>query len=190
MIKALIFDCFGVFYADPVLDHMRNPQTPVEEANALHSLDEQAARGKVSKVEFVQRASQVLQCREDAVEQRFFHSKHRDQELTNLVRDLHGKYKVALLSNIGADMMDGFFTPNECNELFDATILSGRVGYAKPDPEIFRLTCSELSVDLSEAVMIDDVQSNIDAAKCLGMQGIHYVNVAQCKAELGVILAS
>lgn len=41
MIKALIFDCFGVFYTDPVFAYMRDPQTPLEKANALHALDEE-----------------------------------------------------------------------------------------------------------------------------------------------------
>ena len=48
MIRALVFDCFGVFYPDPVFTYMRDPQNPPEKAEALHTLDELAARGQLS----------------------------------------------------------------------------------------------------------------------------------------------
>lgn len=187
MIKALIFDCFGVFYTDPVFAYMHDPKTPSEKANTLHELDEQAARGKLSKSSFVEQVSQLLKRPAEEIEQQFFRSEDRNQELVNFIQELRKDYKVALLSNIGADMMDGFFTPDERKELFDVAILSGAVGYAKPDPEIFRLACTKLGVLPTETVMIDDVQNNVDTAKGLGMQGIHYENFAQFKLNLDVI---
>ena len=50
MIKALVFDCFGVFYTDPVFSYMRDPQSPPGKAKTLHSFDEQAARGKLTRL--------------------------------------------------------------------------------------------------------------------------------------------
>src|SRR5262245_51381882 len=127
MIKALIFDCFGVFYADPVSAYMRDPSTPLEKAEALHSLDEQAARGTLSKDGFIAQAAPIVGVTKDEAERRFFHSNDRNEKLVELVRELRETYKVAMLSNIGGDMMDGFFTPEERAELFDIVILSGDV---------------------------------------------------------------
>jgi epoxide hydrolase-like predicted phosphatase len=188
MIKALIFDCFGVFYTDPVFKQMHDPQLSPEDADELHNLDESAARGQVSKASFDQQASKLLQRSPQEVEQQFFHSGSRNQALIDLAQELRTTYKIALLSNIGVDMMDGFFSPSERTKLFDTVVLSGEVGYAKPDPEIFELTCKRLGVLPNETVMIDDVESNVAAAKALGMQGIRYKNIAQCKTELDAIL--
>lgn len=57
MIKAIIFDCFGLFYVDPVFAYMRDSATPLEKAKALHDLDKQAARGTLTKQGFVEQAS-------------------------------------------------------------------------------------------------------------------------------------
>lgn len=184
MIKALIFDCFGVFYIDPVFAYMRDPATPPDKAEALHSLDEQAARGTLSKQGFVEQASVLLGITPEAAEQRFFQSKGRDERLVVLVRQLRQHYKIGLLSNIGADMMDGFFKPVEREELFDAAILSGEVMMAKPDKAIFELACQRLSVELSEAVMIDDQQSTCDIVKTYDMQSICYKDFDQLLEEL------
>lgn len=183
-LKALIFDCFGVFYVDPVFAYMRDPATPPEKAEALHSLDEQAARGTLSKQGFVEQASELLSITPETAEQRFFQSKARDERLVVLVKQLRQHYKIGLLSNIGADMMDGFFSPAERTELFDVAILSGEVKMAKPDREIFELACQRLGVKLSEVVMIDDMQSTCDIVKTYGMQSICYKDFEQFMGEL------
>ncbi len=188
MIKALIFDCFGVFYTDPVFAYMRDPATPPPKAQALHALDEQAARGMLDKDGFIAQAATMLGITQNDAEQRFFRSKDRNQPLVKLVKELRKTYAVGMLSNIGGDMMDGFFSLQERRQLFDAVILSGDVKMAKPDRPIFELMCERLHVKLSEAVMIDDMQSTCDAVKTFGMQSVCYKNIQQLKAELATIL--
>ena len=89
-----------------------------------------------------------------------------------------------MLSNIGGDMMDGFFSPQERQHLFDVVILSGDVKMAKPDKAIFELACERLGVELSEAVMIDDMQRTCDIVRTFGMQSICYRDFRQFRAEL------
>jgi len=190
MIRALIFDCFGVFYPDPVMAYTHNPKASPENSEALHSFDDQAARGNLSKASFVRQTARLLGRPEDETERHFFHSANRNQALVAFVGQARQHYKVALLSNIGSDMMDGFFTPIERERLFDAVVLSGDVRIAKPDPAIYKLTCDRLGVDPSESVMIDDIQRNVDAAKSLGMQGIAYKNFEQLETELRQLLGS
>ncbi len=188
MIKALIFDCFGVFYTDPVFTYMRESTTPPEKAKALHSLDEQAARGTLDKTGFVTQAASIVGVTESEAEQRFFHSSKRNEYLIKYVQELRQQYKVAMLSNIGGDMMDGFFSLEEQQQLFDAVILSGDVKMAKPDRAIFELVCLGLGVELDEAVMIDDMQTTCDIVKSFGMKSICYQSFEQCKSELAAIL--
>jgi FMN phosphatase YigB (HAD superfamily) len=139
MIRALIFDCFGVFFTDPVFAYMRDPQTPPEKAEALHALDEQAARGTLAKTGFIKQAAGLLARPEKEIERQFFHGFDRNQQLLDFVQQARKQYKIALLSNIGGDMMDDFFSPSDRQALFDVVILSGDVKMAKPDPEIFEL---------------------------------------------------
>jgi|GEM_PF-385960 len=188
MIKALVFDCFGVFYTDPVFAYMRDPQTSPEKAKALHSLDEQAARGTLSKNDFVTQTAELLSIPTVDAEQRFFHSDARNEQLMSFVKELRTSYKVAMLSNIGGDMMDGFFTPQERQELFDTVVLSGDIKMAKPDKAIFELTCQRLGVELHEAIMIDDMQSTCDIVKTYGMKSVCYKDFEQCKNDLHALL--
>ncbi|HEY4963882.1 MAG TPA: HAD-IA family hydrolase [Candidatus Saccharimonadales bacterium] len=188
MIRALIFDCFGVFYSDPVFAYMRDPKTSKDKAEALHNLDDQASHGKLTKADFVKQAAQILGDSHSAVEQRFFHG-DIDKALVAFVIQARKQYKTALLSNIGGDMMDGFFNQDEYDQLFDTVVLSGMVELAKPNPEIFSLVCEKLGVSLNEALMIDDMQENIDIAKSLGIQGICYRDFEQFKLEFEALSA-
>ena len=104
------------------------------------------------------------------------------------MKSARSRYKTELLSNIGGDMMDGFFTPQEREELFDVVIFSGNEKFAKPDKEFFALACERLGVIPQEAIMIDDVEHNCDAAKSIGMQAICYKDFEQFEREINLLL--
>jgi epoxide hydrolase-like predicted phosphatase len=184
MIRALIFDSFGLFYTDPVLAYTHDPSTPPPIAIALDSLEEQGDLGKISKNEFVAQAASLLSISLADAEQRFFHSDMHNEQVVLFVQQLRKNYKVAMLSNIGGDMMDGFFSPRQRRQLFDEVVLSGDVHLAKPDKAIFELICQRLGVKLREAVMIDDRRSNCDMAKSIGMRSICYQSFEQLSSEL------
>jgi putative hydrolase of the HAD superfamily len=188
MVKALIFDCFGVFYIDPVFAYMRDPATLPEKAKALHALDKQAAVGALDRQGFVTQAASLLGISESESEQRFFHGSERNEPLVELVQKLRKTYRIGMLSNIGGDMMDGFFSAEERERLFDTVILSGDVKLAKPDRAIFELACKQLGVELHEAVMIDDMQTTCDTVKTYGMESVCYKDFEQFQAELTAIL--
>jgi HAD superfamily hydrolase (TIGR01549 family) len=183
MIKAIIFDCFGVFYADPVFEYMRRPTTSASTAKALHELDIQAAEGNLDKPGFIRKSAVLLNITKVAAEEQFFLPRSHNQELVDFVVKARSKYKTALLSNIGGDMMDGFFSSDDYIKLFDVVVLSGDVGMTKPDPAIFRLTCSKLGVPLKDTVMVDDMPETIQVVKQLGMQGIRYKDFPQFLQE-------
>ena len=188
MIHALVFDCFGVFYPDPVFTYMRDLKNSRDKAETLHLYDEQAARGKLTKKDFIQQAAILLNKPEPEIEVQFFQRHTNNQELINFIRKVRGTYKTALLSNIGADMMDGFFTLEEQKQLFDVVIFSGNEKFAKPDKEFFALACERLDVQPEETIMVDDLQHNCDAAKSIGMRAICYKNFEQFQNEINLLL--
>ena len=53
-------------------------------------------------------------------------------------------------------------------------ILSYELGVMKPDPIIYRSALSALGCAAEDAVFIDDIPENVDAARKLGMAGIEY----------------
>jgi putative hydrolase of the HAD superfamily len=89
--------------------------------------------------------------------------------------------KVAALTNnwITDDGGTGLLRP-----YFDVFIESAVVGLRKPDPRIYQLACRELAVPPPEAVFLDDIGSNLKAARALGMATIKVDEPDAALAEL------
>ncbi|MDB5187460.1 MAG: putative (S)-2-haloacid dehalogenase [Candidatus Saccharibacteria bacterium] len=170
MIRGIIFDCFGVLYQGS-LGHLRD-YTAAEDLPELANLNLSSDYGYVSREEYIEQVGRLTHKSPIEIEAVMRASHIRNQALISIVRTLRSKYKVAMLSNVGRDLMDQLFTKAELAELFDVIVLSSDVGMVKPDPEIFRYICSQMDLAPEECVMVDDIEANIEAAKSLGMHGI------------------
>jgi epoxide hydrolase-like predicted phosphatase len=71
---------------------------------------------------------------------------------------------------------------------FDVFVESAVVGLRKPDPRIFELTCEQLRVTPTEAVFLDDIGSNLKAARALGMATIKVADPDAALGELEALL--
>jgi putative hydrolase of the HAD superfamily len=78
--------------------------------------------------------------------------------------------------------------PFDLAEHFDEFIESRVVGLRKPDPRIYELACSRLAVTPAGAVFLDDIGSNLKAARLLGMTTIKVVTPEAALAELEAVL--
>ena len=58
-------------------------------------------------------------------------------------------------------------------ELFDTVVDSCEVGLRKPNPAIYHLTVERLGVAPGRAVLLDDIESNLEGARAAGLRGIH-----------------
>lgn len=67
---------------------------------------------------------------------------------------------------------------------FDDILLSGDVKLNKPDPAIFNLLLDKIGRPAPECVLIDDSQPNIDTAKKLSFNTIHFQSPPQLQSEL------
>jgi 2-haloacid dehalogenase len=67
---------------------------------------------------------------------------------------------------------------------FDGVLLSGEVGVAKPDPEIFDELCRRFDLRPESTVFIDDRAVNVDAARALGFTAHHFSTAEALRAEL------
>lgn len=57
---------------------------------------------------------------------------------------------------------------------FDGTIVSGDERLLKPDPAIYRLLLDRYGLVAEECIFIDDSRANVEGARSVGMQAIHY----------------
>ena len=69
-------------------------------------------------------------------------------------------------------------------DLFRDLVISGEVGFRKPNPAIFNLLLETNSLNPSKTVFIDDTRIHIEAAKSLGLITIHYISPLQLRAEM------
>jgi epoxide hydrolase-like predicted phosphatase len=105
-------------------------------------------------------------------------------ELIDYFASLRSSYKTAILSNsfLGARAREqaryGF------EDITDLIVYSHEVGLAKPDPQIYALTCERLGLQPAEIVFLDDLKPNIAAAKAFGMHAVPFQNNAQAIAEI------
>jgi HAD superfamily hydrolase (TIGR01509 family) len=108
-----------------------------------------------------------------------------DEGMLGIVRRAHDAgLRTALLSNSWGDHY-----PDELFDgLFDAVVISGRVGMRKPDGEIFRHTAELLGLEPGDCVMVDDLPQNVAGAVAAGMVAVRHTDVDSTRAELEVLL--
>jgi epoxide hydrolase-like predicted phosphatase len=84
-------------------------------------------------------------------------------------------------------------SPSASLDLFDVRVLSGEEGVRKPDPEIYRRAARKLGVDPAECVFVDDLPSNVEGARAVGMAGVLHrdaaITIPKLESLLGVKLA-
>jgi epoxide hydrolase-like predicted phosphatase len=114
-------------------------------------------------------------------------------EMIALLEELHGRYKLAVISNadwteevMRHDFLNKFGLP----DLFDVIVTSASAGAAKPDPAIYELALQRLGVRPEEAVFTDDLPLFTEAAAKLGMHAFTFTTPAAFRrylVELGVL---
>ena len=108
-----------------------------------------------------------------------------DEELYDFSMALKSRVKVGLLSNAYAETRASLLQrfPHFYN-MFDQVIFSAEVKMAKPDPRIYQLALKELGVRPEDAVFVDDFIENVEAARALGLHGVHFNNSQQARSDV------
>jgi putative hydrolase of the HAD superfamily len=96
-----------------------------------------------------------------------------DNEMLAVVRDLRTRVPVALITN-ATTLLESALETLGLTDTFDLVVNSARVGFAKPDAEIFRHAAEGLGVAPDECVFIDDTAGHVEAAWAVGMTAIHF----------------
>src|SRR3989344_7068338 len=189
MIKAIIFDCFGVLSTEGfrVFCDKYFENSPDKRATAQDLMD-RSCLGNMSFDEFESGLASLGGTSVETVRE-YLNRNRPNEPLFKLIREeLKPKYKIGMLSNSSANWLNELFTPEDIN-LFDDIILSYEVRVTKPDPRIYRLAAERLGVETKQSVLVDDVKRYVEGAETVGMQAIWYRDFGQMKTELEMILS-
>ena len=120
---------------------------------------------------------------------RFFGGDELNQSLLGFMKRLRPDVRIGLISNAWSGLR-AWLTGQGIADQFDQMIISAEVGVMKPDQRIYHLALDEAGITPAETVFMDDMPANVDAAKALGMHGIHFRQAEPAIAELKRILNS
>ncbi len=67
---------------------------------------------------------------------------------------------------------------------FDGTIVSAHERLLKPDPSIYRVLLDRYDLAAGDCIFVDDSIRNVEAARSVGMQAVHFVEPIDLRAEL------
>lgn len=188
MIQAIIFDLYGVLglngWQDFKQQHFEGRWDLWE---PLRILGQKVDAGEATDEEFAEAIALATGETTATVRYQFEHTQPNIELLDFIKNELHGKYKIGLLSNASSDVLPGIFTAEQ-QELFDARVMSVFIGLAKPDPIMFTHICEKLGVKPSECIMVDDQQRHLDIAERLGMEPVLYSNAKQAERDILEVL--
>ena len=112
----------------------------------------------------------------------------RESSLPWLRRIKESGRRILYLSNYSHKIM------RECADALyflpemDGGLFSCDVHMVKPDPDFFRLLIEKYQLDPARCVFIDDIETNLEGARAVGMHTILFENPAQAEAELDRML--
>ncbi len=92
--------------------------------------------------------------------------------------------KTALLTNMPLDLIVYLQKNCKWTESLTFTTFSAEVRHIKPEPEIYEHTLRGLGASAEETLIVDDRETNIRAARALGIRGIQFRSIAQLRSEL------
>lgn len=184
MIKAVIFDFFGVICTD---DFWRFVKADRQDDTDFHTYANNVNLGVIDWPAFVRKVADTTNASVAEVN-KMYQDERIDPRVVALIDKLRANYKTALLTNAHHTFIDNILEQKNLLPLFDAVIISSREGVIKPDPAIFLTGLNKLGIKPEQAVYVDDLERHVEAARGVGMQAIHYKNFYRFKADLEKIL--
>ena len=108
-----------------------------------------------------------------------------DQNAKTILQQLHGKYKLGIVSNFAIpECVLKLLKADGLEGLFDTIVVSGAVNKRKPSPEIFTAALKMLGVSAAETVFVGDtIDADVEGPKAVGMKVVYIERREQKKSE-------
>lgn len=102
-----------------------------------------------------------------------------------IMKELKQKgYPLYGLSNWSAETFPYTREKFDFFDLLDDMVISGEVGYVKPEPEIYEIMLEKIGKPAQECLFIDDSLPNIQQAQKMGFETIHFESAEQLAGKL------
>ncbi|HLJ02760.1 MAG TPA: HAD family phosphatase [Solirubrobacteraceae bacterium] len=122
---------------------------------------------------------------------RYLENLNPNQPLIDYMRELRSRgYRMAICTNNVREWEPLWRAKLPVDEIFHEVVDSAFVGVRKPDPAIFELTLERVGVTATEALLLDDVELNCQAARELGLTAIWFRSTEQAIADIEAALQS
>jgi putative hydrolase of the HAD superfamily len=108
-----------------------------------------------------------------------------DVDTENMLKVLHGKYKLGIISNFAIpECVLTLLKRNGIDRYFDFVVISGAINKRKPAEEIFKSALMLLGISASEAVFVGDtIDADIEGSKSVGMIAVYIERRQQNPSE-------
>ncbi len=149
-------------------------------------------RGQVSPRAFFKQMSLELNLRDLSFDkfQPFWNDIFTEMhESVAILKRLHGRYRLAMLSNVNQMHWEHVLKNHAFMALFDHPVASYAIGLRKPETAIFHKVL-EISggVKPSKAMFFDDLKEHITAARKVGIRAHQFINAKQLIIDLEGVL--
>lgn len=185
MIKAIIFDFFGVICSD---NYWQMVKADRQKDSKYRHLTDNVNLGKMPWDEFIVSTAKSINKSVDEVND-MYAREQLDPRVIHKISELHNTYKTGLITNAHHDYIDSLLEQYSLKDIFDSIVVSSRVGVIKPNPMIFEIAMNELDARPDEIIYIDDLQRHVDSATQIGIKAILYKDFEQFSVELNGLLA-
>jgi len=188
MIKAIIFDCYGVLTTEGWLpfkhEYFDHDPALFQEAENLAI---RVGAGHMGYDQFITDIAQLAGTSEQEARRRIETHTPNTQLFNYIQEELKPHYKLGFLSNAGNDMLTRLFTSEQI-ALFDEIHLSFQTGHVKPEAEAYVGIARNLGCQPEECIFIDDQERYCAGAEAVGMHAIVYKTTDQLCAQLTPLL--
>lgn len=186
-IDTIFFDWGGVVANDPGDDFLaqllKNVGATDEQVAAIfETYMKRFMRGQITEQEYWQEIKSNFGLSiPDTISDEFmkWNGLTANQDILDLIKEFRQNgLKVAILSNVIEPTYNvlrkaGYY------DLFDETIASCKVGFAKPEQEIYQISLDKLGTTADKSLFIDDKRGNLDPALEMGFSVILAENPEQ-----------
>jgi len=122
---------------------------------------------------------------------RYFEQLRPNDELIEYMRGLRDRgYKLAICTNNVREWEARWRAMLPVDEIFDLVVDSAFVGARKPERRIYEVTLERLGVAAGDAVFVDDVEINCEAARELGLTAVWFRSTKQAIEEIEAALGA
>ena len=177
--KWIIFDAMGVIFevgddTNDLLVPYIQKRNDLISAEIINEMYLKASLGEISSFDFWKELGFYSEYPE--IEREYLDTCLTiDPDFIETARTLLKKYYLAILSNDVKEWSTYLRVKFDLNSLFKIIIISGEVGYRKPDERIYNVLLDRIHSSPSNCVLIDDREKNLLPASEIGFKTIRFI---------------